>query len=523
MAIKYEKGLLKVDQPVGEELSQQLMEEELIIPEGKPDIARILDIGATVYGTGKEVVQGQVMVEGIIRYNLLYIALGDDNRVVQLEEETGFTKYVDLEGAKPRMTADVSYELEHIDYDIENSRKLKVRTVLNIGCRVQQLLQLEVLRAFEDQEKIQALSEPIKLVSSAGDGSGQTIIREDVEIPADMPSAVEILRKDAKAKVLEKRVADNRVIAQGEVDVKLLYLSQEINDPVHLVQYQIPFTHFVEIQGAYQGMDCDARVEVQELDVSLRQDIVGDVRVLSIDMILLMEGRVYEAYEQDIIVDAYSPGASLDLKKEKILLTHKVGECQVQSVIRENIEIPENMPPVEKILYTEAKPLIADYRISDGQVLVDGVLTNVILYKPEDQELPISSLKTDIPFTQAIEVEGITEEMDCLCNTSVSYISHTQVSPKEFELKITLLTKGQVTKTVEKAVLLDVEELEQDHEEISGVYIYFVQPGDTLWSVAKRYNTTISSILKYNDIEDQEALEVGSKIIIFKKLDYSVT
>lgn len=522
MAINYEKGLLRVDQPVGEELSQQLMEGELIIPEGKPDIAKILDLGATVYGTGKEVVQDKVMVEGIIRYNLLYIAVGDNGTVVQAEDETGFTQYVDVEGARPRMTADISFELEHIDYDIENSRKLNVRTVLNTGCKVQQLLQLEVLRDFEDQGQIQALREPIKLVSSGGDGSGQTILREDVELPDDMPSVVEVLRKDAKVKILEKKVADNRIVAHGEIDLRLLYQSEEAQDPIQLLQSQIPFNHFIEVQGAYQGMDCDVKVDVQELDISLRQDIVGDVRVLSVDMILFMEGRVYESSEHDIIVDAYSPGTALNLTKEKIVLTHWVGENQAQSIIRENIEIPQNMPPATRILYTESKPLIADYRISEGQVVVDGVLTGVVLYKPEDEGLPVHSIKTDIPFSQSMDVEGATEDMDCSCEVLVQYLSHTLVTPNEFELKITVLVKGEVTQGIEKEVLLDIEEIEQEQREESGIYIYFVQPGDSLWSVAKRYNTTINSILRYNDIEDQDALAVGSKLMIFKKLDSSI-
>ncbi len=42
------------------------------------------------------------------------------------------------------MTADISFELEHLDYDIMDSRKLSIKAVLNIGCRVQELLQLDV-------------------------------------------------------------------------------------------------------------------------------------------------------------------------------------------------------------------------------------------------------------------------------------------------------------------------------------------------------------------------------------------
>ena len=75
-------------------------------------------------------------------------------------------------------------------------------------------------------------------------------------------------------------------------------------------------------------MDCHVNVEAQDIDISLREDIVGDVRILSVDMMLFMEARVYESHEVDVIVDAYSPGSVLELTKEKIVLTHSIGEAQ---------------------------------------------------------------------------------------------------------------------------------------------------------------------------------------------------
>ena len=96
----------------------------------------------------------------------------------------------------------------------------------------------------------------MELVYTSGDGRSQTILREDVLLPDDMPSVAKVLRKDAGVRILETRVADNRILASGEIDLKLLYQSEEEQDPVQLLQSYIPFIHFVEVQGAYQGMDC---------------------------------------------------------------------------------------------------------------------------------------------------------------------------------------------------------------------------------------------------------------------------
>jgi LysM repeat protein len=70
----------------------------------------------------------------------------------------------------------------------------------------------------------------------------------------------------------------------------------------------------------------------------------------------------------------------------------------------------------------------------------------------------------------------------------------------EAELKIPVLCRTTVYHTIEKDVIISAEEVEEVMGPEAGIYIYYVQPDDTLWSIAKKYNTTISGILKYNAI-----------------------
>ena len=45
-----------------------------------------------------------------------------------------------------------------------------------------------------------------------------------------------------------------------------------------------------------------------------------------------------------------------------------------------------------------------------------------------------------------------------------------------------------------------------------------VQREDSLWSIAKQYNTTIDDILLLNDIENPELIYPGQKLLILKKI-----
>ena len=44
--------------------------------------------------------------------------------------------------------------------------------------------------------------------------------------------------------------------------------------------------------------------------------------------------------------------------------------------------------------------------------------------------------------------------------------------------------------------------------------IYFVKPGDSLWSIAKMFKSTIDDIAKVNDIENPDRINVGEQLYI---------
>ncbi|MEW5898951.1 MAG: LysM domain-containing protein, partial [Bacillota bacterium] len=46
------------------------------------------------------------------------------------------------------------------------------------------------------------------------------------------------------------------------------------------------------------------------------------------------------------------------------------------------------------------------------------------------------------------------------------------------------------------------------------LFVYYVQPGDTLYQIARRYNTTVQRLLELNNLPDPDMLTVGMKLQI---------
>jgi len=497
--------------------------DDIVVPDAKPDIKKVLDIRGNVVVKGYDVIQDRVMAEGIIQYSILYIGDKEEQPISAMEAETGFTQYLEIAGVKPKMSAKLKADLEHIDFDILNSRKINIKAVLNLDAQVSQPVQMEAVQDFKEPDDVQVLKEKIRVQSSAGEGSTQTMFREDLELPDNMPSVELILRKDARVRIVDKKAADNKVIVHGELVLGILYLCAEENEPIHYFSQEIPFTHFVEIQGAYQGMPCEAEAEVREIFVDPKENINDERRILDIEAVLALRAQVFETDDLDIVVDAYSPSADLELKKKNVSIKQIVGENQVQNLIKQDISFPNNIPQASRILYADVKGTVTDQAIIDGKVIVEGILTADIIYQFEDEKLQIHSYKEEIPFRQGVEIAGIDEKMDCYSQLSIDQVHYNLIAPDEVELRVLVGIKAAAYRTVDKEILLGAEITEKKTGPSGGIYIYFVKAGDSLWSIAKRYNTTVANILKYNALEDQENLVPGSKLIIYKKYDYKVS
>lgn len=522
VTVECTRDVLKVDQTVGQELSQALVEWDVVVPEAKPDIARILDVDGTVIVNSKEVIQDKMMVEGAVRCTVLYVGQGDSQLIESLETETGFTHYLDMPGVKPNMLSTLNCQIEHVEHEMVNSRKLNIKAVVNLQGKVNDIVQLEVIQNFKDMADVQMLKDKVTVLHSQGQGSSQAIVREDLELEEGMPSIQKILKKNASVKINDRKAMDNRVAIEGDIKIQLVYLCDDPNEPLQHVSYDMPFTHAVDIVGAYQGLECTADVWVQELFVEPRENISGEMRVLNVEAVIAAEARVFETETKELLIDAYCPGLSIQPKKRRIKVAQVVGETQEQLVVKDSMTFPENVPQAARVLYAEAKPIITDQHISDGKVVIEGVLVSKVIYQSTDSSYGLASIKEDIPFRQSLVIEGAQEDMECQSRLLIDHVNCTLIAPDEVEFRAVMTAEASVFTSVEKEVFLDVEVEELKQGEDSGIFVYFIQPGDSLWSIAKKYNTTIASILKYNEIDESQVLTPGDKLLIYKKLEVSL-
>lgn len=93
--------------------------------------------------------------------------------------------------------------------------------------------------------------------------------------------------------------------------------------------------------------------------------------------------------------------------------------------------------------------------------------------------------------------------------------------PKDIEVRLAVNIISRVYNTVEKSFVEKAVENPMFEDEIkqlrSSIILYFVQEGDSLWDIAKKYRTTTDDIIRENKIEDENSIVPGMQVLISRK------
>lgn len=544
MGVTLTKELIRVDQVIGEKKTQTVVEGVITLPNGKPDIERVVSVDAFLNTESLEtdVIDDKVIVDGSIDVDAMYV--GDVPEGTQpvhfVEGAVDFSFFVKIPGAKKNMDVRVRAKVEHIQFSLDPNRprEIKVRIVLMFFVKVTKRIEIEIVIDAIGPEDLQVLKKTFRIEDVIGEVRTQNIVKDDVAVPEEKPDIEEIIKVEARARITETKIIPNKIIIEGVLEVGILYVASVPENvpqqPVHFMEAEIPFTQFAEIPGAKEGMSNYVRVEVEHIKGRRK-----DERTAAIESILKINAKIFETRVLQIIIDIFSPSEELEVQKRLLKVDQVIGEDENEIVVRENLTLPAEKPDIEQIYRTNCRAQVTEARIIDDKVIIEGELILETLYVasvPEGElQQPLHFVENRVDFTTFVEIPGAKEDMTLDFDVIVEHCSSSvdPNDPRQFEVRSVLALIAKVTEMIQIEVVVDViehekeEVVEEEKEEVKetkekklppeqkpSMRIYIVQRGDTLWNIAKQYNVTIDSIVKTNNITDPNMISPGQQLVI---------
>lgn len=514
MSIELIKDVLRIEELRGKEETQALIEKEIYLSPSKPDIEKILWTDGLVEILTLKLGKDNLMISGVVKFKVIYKSVDEENNIHTMEGNADFKEEIEILGITEKMSASVKTNIEYIEETILDERKLSLRALVSIDAKVEEVNSLEIIKEIKDQETLETLKEKIKYKEIYGRETSYAIVKELLEVDEENPAIEEILKLTVKPFEDEVAVVEDRIIISGNLIVKVIYYGE---GKIGTLEKELGFNHFLEIPGAISESNAELDLEVVEGVYEILENEDGELKIIDFETKLKISGSAYSENQKDLIVDAYSTKEQITIKMEEINLIENIKTLDYKEDIIKEIEIEG----IEEIYNLDGHTTIIDSKFVDDELVVEGILGLQMIYL-EDKTEEINTFKDEIPYKfylsmeekqidPKIDLDGIIESLNGTINNGRVIIS------------ANIKHKININRNRVLNVLNGIEETGEliDKKNRPSITIYIVQTNDTLWDIAKRYNTTLEEIQNANENINPTNVIPGEKIIIEKKVDIS--
>ncbi len=507
MDMRLVKESIQLEQPTGRGGSQAVVEGEITLPGGLREEARVLHAGGMAVIENVEAMQDRVSVMGRVVFHTLYTQ-GDHSRVNAMEATADFTHVMELPGAQPRNLCRMDAWVEHVDASAAGGR-LNLRAIVSLHGRAVSQQPVEAVTGIAGVEGVESRAREITVKRTVANGDSETLLREEFALPEGLQIR-ETLYATARVQLGDITGGLGRAGLSGQVELEAIHASELAGKPVIITRHSIPFEQSVELNGEDGEM---LRADAIVRDVAVASQEMGDgERTLRAEVLLGLKAWADRQESITLLDDAYT------LQGDDLRITARELRCRVEDRAAQAAEsgktmlmLPEGSPPVRGVLCAFATPAITGREQIGGRLTVEGMLEVKLLYMTDDSDAPVAATCEEafrITFAaQAGEEDFITlqcGEVDASAITSdrieLRYIMHLCVSGVE---------------TASLRLVTDVLPVAAPPVDGS-IVLYFTQPGEQLWDIARRYRVPERGIRELNP-ELVEEPKPGQGVVVWHR------
>jgi LysM repeat protein len=505
---------IEYEQLLGENTADTVVKEEYVIPDTHPDVREILMLDVKASINSKEIIQDKVYLEGEIKYNVLYITKDQERTDVEnVVYSSKFSNTIDIMGAKPEMLCDAECFVEHMECKIINERKICLEGVLKLKSEVYKDFNFQIVKDIDAVKDVQYLKNPTSIDKVIRNFNGELVGKANIKIPMEKPEIAKIIKCDVNIHKKEVKLYEGKIQINAYGCINIVYKGRDSRELTYM-EHEVMLNKELDFQDVNPYMDNYTDFSVDAMEFDIKEDDLGEKRIVDVEFLIKTNTRAMRKEEMDIIEDVYSPTTNLEMDKKDYDLNVMQGQLSTDTLVKGDIELNSSMARPNKVIMCNASVCVTDKKVMEDKVVIEGIMNVTVLYRSDDEEKYLSAVSDEIPFTCGAEVLGAKINMSSVCKVSLENIN-ADIEAGNIAVRAVVKVYVRVNYMVQKKFLVDVYPVEGEvPKKRASITIYVVQSGDTLWKIAKKYNTTIQEIARVNAIEDPNVVKVSQKLII---------
>lgn len=292
--------------------------------------------------------------------------------------------------------------------------------------------------------------ESLRISDVLGTNKGRTTAEADIIVPDTKPDAVKVAESYATCVITDCEVQSERVLVYGSVDFNVVYLSED--NEAKGVAAKSTFTDVIDVPGAAPGMRCDVQCAADRVEYRLLNG-----RKITVKAVIDLNASVMKESEIEAVSDL--EGDEIEKQFKTVRYMKNCGTFRKLFSINEKVEIAREQPAVQEILRMDGKISNKSVKVINNKVIVKADADVVILYV-DDAEFKPCSVSLSVPFTEILDIDGVTEDWFLTNNIEVCGFKHSLEADEDgkarlVDLEITAEWRADAFEPCTKTLLSD--------------------------------------------------------------------
>ena len=136
MEVEVSRDNLCINKLVCEKKELVFVEEDMIVPDSKPDILNTINLNGNVCIYKKEVMEDKVKIDGDINTYIMYLPDSKEDNLRGLTANLSFSQAIAVPGCREGMRAITCVTIKDMECKVLNGRKINIKVGLEVNIKL---------------------------------------------------------------------------------------------------------------------------------------------------------------------------------------------------------------------------------------------------------------------------------------------------------------------------------------------------------------------------------------------------
>ncbi|MBO5896784.1 MAG: DUF3794 domain-containing protein [Clostridia bacterium] len=469
---------------------EEVVECDFTLPEYMPEILRVIKSSATPKVTSCRLVGERITVDGVCELRLVYTA--EDDAVYSFTQSRSFTRYCENTAYADCVDVSVRAGVSYVNCRATGTKRAEMKAGISLTFSGWLKESADII-SLDRECGVEAKCEFVRAMSLGCRQTKQFSMSDTVTL--DVPSAF-VISTRGSAVCTEIRKINNKIMVKGDSVVDVCYV--DVNNRTQRIKHLIPINQIMEFEGMEERFTGNVSLSVCCVDVIPKGESGGACSCFDISLGVDATVTMWEEMELNVISDAYAIGKGIELKKVPCKFYSAVDEIRETFASENNLTLcAEGVSEVVDLAGEITNVTVTN----DGERLnLNGSLALSFIVKDNSGTLSSVNKMMDFSFVRNMGREC----SNVVCSPVVTLVSlDCGVKNGGVAVRGEINAVGTVMDEITIDAVVDISESDipvaVNHNAIT---IYFPEKeNESLWSIARRYNTTVNAIAEENCLE----------------------